>query len=89
MKRLHNLGWLAFVLLLIFTVSTIDYRMELQAENDKLKRAFNAVLNAEGEGSCGVMNNGPRIGCQMINRAVRVELAPDPDRCPPKRKGKR
>lgn len=58
----------------------------LHAELTQLKSAYNAMLKADGDGSCSVVNNGPKILCWMENGALRTDIYPE---IPPKPKAKK
>ena len=56
-------GWLAVGVLLLLLVSKMNYSIQVELENIRLKRALELFTRAEG--SCTVMNNGPRVICVM------------------------
>lgn len=56
-------GWLAVGILFLFLVSKMDYWILVELENIRLKHALELFTRAEG--SCAVMNNGPRVICVM------------------------
>lgn len=56
-------GWLAVGVLLLLLVSKMNYSIQVELENIHLKRALELFTRAEG--SCTVMNNGPRVICVM------------------------
>ena len=61
-------GWLAVGVLLLLLVSKMNYSIQVELENIRLKRALE--LFTRYEGACTVRNDGPRVMCVMRDGQV-------------------